>query len=87
MNKEQIIAATKNFVLVEFLPGEDARNLAVDTPLISSGVLDSISRLKLVTFLEDSYGVQFEAHEMGADYLETLSDIADVVMEKKGKAA
>jgi len=87
MDKQQIIAATRSFVVSEFLPGEDPRNLTVSTPLISGGVLDSISRLKLVSFLEDSYGIEFEAHEMGADYLETLSDIADIVMEKKGTAA
>lgn len=87
MDKQQIIATTRTFVLREFLPGEDPDNLTINTPLISSGVLDSISRLKLVTFLENSYSVEFEAHEMGVEYLETLSDIADTVLEKKERAA
>ncbi len=35
----------KGFVLEEFLPGEDADNLTDTTPLITSGILDSIATL------------------------------------------
>ena len=52
------------------------------TPLITAGVLDSISTVELVSFLEEQFGVEFEAHEMSADYLDTLDVIAATVQSK-----
>ena len=66
----------------EFLAGEDPDALADDTPLISGGILDSISTVKLVTFLEENFGVQFAAHEISTDYLDTLGDITKTVEGK-----
>ncbi|MBL0172273.1 MAG: AMP-binding protein [Gemmatimonadaceae bacterium] len=55
-----------------FLPAHEAALLAPDTPLISGGILDSISTLGLVAFLEERYGIELEAHEVGRDRLDTL---------------
>ena len=46
----------KEFILDEFLPGEDPDELTESTPLITGGILDSIATLKLVMFLEERYG-------------------------------
>ena len=74
----------KQFVLNEFLPGEDPSELTSATPLITGGILDSLATMKLVMFLEDRYGVKFEAHEVDPEHLDTLADIAKVVAAKKG---
>jgi acyl carrier protein len=78
----ELKAKIKDFILAEFLPGEDPEALQDDTPLISGGILDSISTVKLVTFLEVEFDIQFEAHEMGVDYLNRLTDIVAVVRGK-----
>ena len=49
------------YILREFLPGEDAAELTTNTPLITGGILDSISTLRLVTFLEEHFGITIEA--------------------------
>ena len=82
MTKDEIERAVKEYVLVEFLPDEKPDALQTSTPLISGGVLDSIATLKLVTHLEDTYGVEFEAHEVGIDHLDTLSAIASIIESK-----
>lgn len=74
--------AVKQFILDEFLPGESPDSLAADTPLISGGILDSISTLKLVSHLEDTYGVEFKASEVNADHLDTLEAITAIVDRK-----
>lgn len=76
-------AAIKNFILAEFLPGEDPDELEDDTPLITDGILDSISTVRLVAFLEERFGIAFQAHEMNADYLNTLSKITETVASKQ----
>ncbi len=77
-----ISARVKDFILAEFLPGEDASELTPSTGLISSGVLDSLAVLKLVSFLEESFGIEVAAHEADADHLDTLDDITKLVMAK-----
>ena len=65
-DQAEIQQAVKAFILEEFLPGEDPNELTPDTELIASGVLDSVATLRLVTFLEERFGVQVEAHEAEA---------------------
>ena len=77
-----IIETVKSYILEEFLPGEDPAALTESTPLISSGVLDSISVLKVVNFLEDTFQVSVAPHEADAEHLDTLKDIAALVASK-----
>lgn len=84
MEAPEIKKAVKEFLLQEFLQGEDPDALTEDTPLITGGVLDSIATLKLVTFLEDRYEIQLEAHEADPEHLDTLQDISKLVLAKKG---
>ena len=84
MTEESIRSTVKQFILKEFLPGEDPNELTDATPLITGGILDSIATLKLVMFLEETFGVSLEAHETDAEHLNTLSDIEQLVRSKKG---
>jgi acyl carrier protein len=79
---QDIVAAIKGFILEEFLPGENPAELTDSTPLITGGILDSLSTLKLVAFLEQRFKIQIQAHETMVDYLDTLADIAKLVQSK-----
>jgi len=73
----------KDFIIKEFLPGEDPSELTDATPLITGGVLDSIATLKLVMFIEERYGISLQAHEVDAEHLDTISQIAQLIRSKK----
>ncbi len=73
----------REYILSEFLPGEPAESLTDEVELVSSRILDSLATLKLVTFLEDSYGIEFAAHEVGADNLDTIGRIVDFVQSRR----
>jgi acyl carrier protein len=75
----------RDYILREYLPGESAANLGDDTPLRTSGILDSMATLNLVTFVEETFGIMLEAHETGIDQFDRIADIAALV-EKKKKA-
>ena len=79
---DEITQATKGYILEEFLPGENPAELTESTPLITGGILDSLSTLKLVAFLEQRFKIQIEAHETMVDYLDTITDIAQLVHSK-----
>ena len=62
----------QDFVLAEFLAGEDPEKLTATTPLMSSGILDSLATLKLITFLEQEFDIRIEAHEADEEHFDTL---------------
>jgi acyl carrier protein len=73
----------RDYILREFLPGESAANLSDDTPLRTSGILDSMATLNLVAFVEQTFGIAIEAHETGVDQFDRIEDIAALVAQKK----
>ena len=79
---DPISSIVKTYILEEFLPGADPGELTESTPLITGGILDSIAILQLVAFLEEQYGIVVEPHEAGIDYLDTLSQVAELVRSK-----
>jgi len=83
MNEQDIKAVLKNYILDEFLPGEDPTALTDATPLMTTGILDSIAVLKAVTFLENQFGIIVQPHEAVVENLNTVSDMTRLVMAKK----
>ena len=81
---EEIKKKVKEFIANEFLDGADSGSLDDNTPLMTGGILDSISTAQLVAHLEEQFGVQFNAHEMSVDYLDTIDLIAETVQSKQG---
>lgn len=73
----------KQFILREFLPGEDPDQLTESTPLLSSGILDSLATLKLSTFLEQEFDIQMEAHELDEDHIGSIEAIEQLVKSKQ----
>jgi acyl carrier protein len=82
----EIESIIREYILREFLPGEDPDELTGETPLITGGILDSISMLKLVVFLEERFGISVEAHEAGVEHLDSVACIAGMIAEKKSAA-
>jgi acyl carrier protein len=67
------------------LKGEDPDALTPTTPLITGGIMDSLSNMKLVTFLEQQFDIAVEAHEISPDYIDTVEQIAELVVSKTGQ--
>jgi acyl carrier protein len=79
---DDIIGTVKEYVLNTYLPGENPSALTPSTPLITSGILDSLATVELVSFLERRYNIELEAHDVDPSRLGTLSDIARLVQSK-----
>jgi acyl carrier protein len=73
----------KEYILGEFLPGEDPSQLTETTPLITGGILDSLATIRLVAWLEKTYSIELSPHETGIDYLNTIEDIVQLVESKR----
>ena len=77
----------KKYILRKVLPGEDPGALTPTTPLISSGILNSVEVLLLGNFLEQRFGIELEIHEFDDDHLGSLERIARLVRAKSGSGA
>ena len=81
MSDADIRSEVRSYILDEFLPDSEPDELEDSMALTSGGILDSIATVKLVTFLEEEYGVEVEAHEMGD--LDSVDEIVTLVESKQ----
>ena len=81
--RDEIEQAIRDYILREFLP--DAGPEAIDAApgLMTGGILDSLSIVSLVEFLEEQYGVELQAHELDVEHLDRVEDIAALVRAKR----
>ncbi len=83
MKEVKIKDHISDYIKQEFLNEDDAVNFTTETPLVSSRILDSISTLDLVDYIERTYGIEFNHHEVDQDNLDTVQKILDFVKSKK----
>jgi len=82
--KDVILEYIKN----EYLDEEEAEDMKLDenTPLISSGIVDSFSMVSLKRFLERKYSVSLPDDEATPQAFDTVSNII-VLVNKHRKGA
>jgi acyl carrier protein len=80
---DDIAGTVRQFVLSKYLPGESADNLPDDLPLQSSGILDSLAALGLVTFLEEQYGIELDVYDTAVERFDSIRDVAATVQRKR----
>jgi acyl carrier protein len=79
--KDVILEYIKN----EYLDEEEAEDMKLDenTPLISSGIVDSFSMVSLKRFLEKKYSVSLPDDEATPQAFDTVSNIIALVNKHK----
>lgn len=79
MNPDTVQEQLLNYIVEQRLDG-DASGIDASTPLLAWGVLDSLSVVDLMTFIEQSFAVRVPAEQVTAKNLETLRSITELVM-------
>jgi len=69
--------------LSELLPPEKLPSVHDDTPLRTSGILDSMALLRLVSLVEEKFGIEVSAYEAGIENFDRIDDIAAFVERKR----
>ncbi len=62
---------------------EPKRTIRPDEPLISSGLIDSMSLVDLAILVEDTYGVHIDDTELNAETFDTLAQLSDLVQSRQ----
>jgi acyl carrier protein len=81
-NTNEIKNSLKEYIAEHFLNKKQVKEVDDHTPLIQSGLLDSISTMQLVVHLEKTFHIEFEAHEVDKDNFENIETIAQLVSSK-----
>ena len=76
---EEAIAA---YITQEIVAGKGPARLEIDTPLLASEVLDSLSLLRLVLFLEEQYGITIGGVELVPENFATIGAICKFVRSR-----
>jgi len=64
-----------DYVKKEFLEDDSDMEIKEDTPLISSGIVDSFSMVSLKTFLEKKYKIQIPDAKATPEAFDTVNNI------------
>ena len=71
-----------SYICEMYLRTDDRHLLNSDTPLLTSGIIDSIGILGLINFIETRFGIEFMPRELDRDRLETIDRICTAVRGK-----
>jgi acyl carrier protein len=73
--------------LIEFLrtiqrPDFPLNEIAEETGLVDSGLIDSLALLQIITYLEDTYDLDFHDRGISPGDLHSVGAILDLIAEK-----
>ncbi len=72
--------------LVDYFREHHDATVTAETPLVEQGIVDSMGVMELVTYLENTFGVEFEMDDLTIDKLGSIASIKNLIMSKRGEA-
>src|SRR5271169_2960061 len=85
-DKKHAKAEIRNFIVENFLYGQDDGYLADDVSFLGRGIIDSTGILELVSFVEEKYGIFVNDEELVPDNFDSLDKLSTFITGKKGPA-
>ncbi len=80
MNQEEMKNIILNYVIKEYLEDEDEK-ITYDTPLISSGYVDSFSMVSLLVFIENKFKIKIPPSKATPEAFDSVNNIVALVNE------
>ncbi len=72
------------YIVDEYLDEDDEDEVSYDSPLISSGIVDSFSMVSLKRFLENKYKIKLPDEEATPEAFDTVNSICSLVNKHLG---
>ena len=68
-------AKLKQFIMSEVNPDLHLESINDDEPLIESGIVDSLGMLKILAFLDETFGIDLSSGEIRPEFFESVRTI------------
>ena len=81
---EEMQETILEYVIDEYVDEDDDEEVKCDTPLISSGIVDSFSMVSLKVFLEKKYQIKLPDDEATPEAFDTVNSIIALVNKHLG---
>jgi acyl-coenzyme A synthetase/AMP-(fatty) acid ligase/acyl carrier protein len=79
--------AVRNFVLTELLSSADGADIDDETDLLMTGLIDSLSVVRLLAFLEERYSIRVPPEQFVEENFNTLTSISRLIERLQGEGA
>jgi len=73
----------RQFITEELAAGVGGAELTSEFPLIDRGVVDSLGILRIMSFVEETYGVEVSELDLTYEHFRDLASIAGLVEAKR----
>lgn len=73
----------RSFILNQYLSGENADKLDLNDNLIDTGILDSMTLMKFISYLEKKHNIKITNDELTPDNFESIEVIARFIELKQ----
>ena len=84
---ETIAKEIKEFVVSNFLFGQDGEALNPEQSFLENGIIDSTGVLELVSFLEQQFGISIADRELIPENLDSIQNATQFVSRKLEQGA
>ena len=77
-----VLTSVRKHITEQFLGRAGLDHVGDDDPLLDSGIIDSMSILQLVGFLESEFNIEVDDDEILPEHFETMASITAFVSKK-----
>ena len=75
----------EKFIKEDLITSGKVDSIDPEMSLLEKGILDSLSLLRLIAFLEEHFGIKVEDEEVMPEYFDSLNDISAYVEKKRSR--
>ncbi len=73
----------RQFIVDNFLMGQESESLKDDTSFLEEGVIDSTGILELVAFLEENYEIKVKDEELTPENFDSIKNLCAYLQGKR----
>ncbi len=82
-SNNNISRSVREFIVDNFLLGEEDDDFTNNRSFLESGVIDSMGILELITFVEDTYEMDIADDELVPENLDSVNRVTKFIQSKK----
>ena len=83
LTKEDIVTNIKDFIVQNFMFGNDSESINPDDSFMENGIIDSTGILELIEYSEETFGISIDDSELIPENLDSLNNISDFILSKR----
>ncbi len=81
--EEPLVVGKIEEVLVRYFKENLSADVTPDTLLIEEQIIDSIGAMELVSFIQETYGIELDMEDLTIENFESIRHVSELVVSKR----